>query len=552
MSLALSKARLGLLVVALTCGASFSAARVLQEQNPEEVTSRTNPITFKTGAKEVLVRVVVRDNKGNAVGTLNRDDFSVFDKSAQQKIVSFRVEMPEARMPGAPKTSPAEAPATVGAIIPDHFIGYLFDDIHIDFGDLSRVREAAIRHMVENLRPGDRAAIFTTSGQVTQDFTADVDLLRSALNRIQPRPVAEDGTLKCPWMSFYMADLIVTHNDTKAFGVATDDLMNCESIAPQFRTEAEHEVMMKAHEMMAEGNRATRMAVVTFKDIVQRMTTVPGHRVLVLASPGFLVTDDYRPDVQAAIDRAVRSNVIVGTLDVQGLWVDAANEAAKNSRSNLSYRQYIHDSQINDRDVLGQIADGTGGDFFHNSNDLAEGFRRTAATPEYSYVITFAPQNLKSDGSYHPLKVQIAKPRGLTITARRGYYAPNRVTDPEEVAKQDIEDAVFSREELAGIPIDLRTQFFKTSDYDASVAVLARVHVDGLQFKKQDGRNVDNLTIVAAVFDRNGQYVTGQEKLVELHMHDAFIETVARTAHRDPLELRSEVRRIPGARRGAR
>jgi hypothetical protein len=236
-----------------------------------------------------------------------------------------------------------------------------------------------------------------------------------------------------------------------------------------------------------------------------------------------------RADVLAAIDRAVRSNVIVSSLDVKGLWTDPGNEAAKNTRRDTAIRQYMRDSFENDADVLAQVADGTGGTFFRNNNDLAEGFRRTAATPEYSYILTFAPQNLKSDGSYHPLAVKLANPHGLTITARRGYYAPKRIDDPVEAAKQEIEDAVFSREELAGIPIDVRTEFFKTSEDAASLAVLARVRVNNLQFKKDAGRNLDNLTVVSAIFDRNGQYITAQEKLVEFHMRDEFLETIART-----------------------
>src|SRR6185369_2475142 len=163
----------------------------------------------------------------------------------------------------------------------------------------------------------------------------------------------------------------------------------------QFRQEALIEAKMKAHQLMSEGNTSSRMAILTLKNVIQRMSTVPGHRILVLASPGFLVTQDHSLDIQAALDRAVRANVIVSTLDAKGLWTDPSNEAAKNSRSNLTLRQYIRDSYERDADVMTQIADGTGGTFFHNNNDLAEGFRRTAATPEYSYVLTFAPQNLK-------------------------------------------------------------------------------------------------------------------------------------------------------------
>ncbi len=512
-----------------------------QEPAPAEVTSRTEPITFKTGAKEVIVRVVVRDGKGSAIGNLTRNDFQVFDKNAPQKIVSFRLETPAARTAGGEKPE-AEAAKPLGTIIPDHYIAYLFDDIHIEFGDLARVREAALKHMLATLRPGDRAAVYTTSGQAVQDFTDDPNLLRNALNKIVPRPMSHEGPSQCPWMSYYMADLIVTHDDQSALNVAARDVMNCEGLTAVYLQQALIEAKMKAHTTLSEGNTATRMAVLALRNIVQRMSTAPGQRILVLASPGFLVTEDHRSDLQAAIERAVRSNVIVSTLDVQGLWTEPDNQAANGARSNQQVRQYMRDTQQSDRDVLSQIADGTGGAFFHNNNDLAEGFRRTAATPEYSYVIAFSPQNLKSDGSYHPLKVTLADAKGLTVTARRGYFAPSKVTDLADAARQEIEDAIFSREELSGIPFDLHTEYFKTSGDSASIAVLTRVHVRTLSYKKADGMNKDDVTVVAAIFDHNGQYVTSEEKLLELHMHDSFLKTVAQSG----IVVRSDFEIKPG------
>ena len=74
--------------------------------------------------------------------------------------------------------------------IPERFVAYLFDDIHLNFGDLVRVRDSASRHMETTLKPTDRAAIFTTSGQVGLEFTDDRDKLKETLRRLQPRPIA--------------------------------------------------------------------------------------------------------------------------------------------------------------------------------------------------------------------------------------------------------------------------------------------------------------------------------------------------------------------------
>ena len=93
----------------------------------------------------------------------------------------------------------------------------------------------------------------------------------------------------------------------------------------------------------------------------------------------------------------------------------------------------------------------------------------------------------------------LAGKQKFSIQARRGYYAPRHGETPEEAARRDIEDAVFSQEERHGIPIGLQTQYYKTDATDAKLAVLAHVDLARVHFEKSAGRNVDDLTVVAAI-----------------------------------------------------
>ena len=147
-----------------------------------------------------------------------------------------------------------------------------------------------------------------------------------------------------------------------------------------------------------------------------------------------------------------------------------------------------------------------------------------AETPEYSYVLAFTPQNLKLDGSFHSLKVKVDSPQKLTLQARRGYYAPKNFASPEEQVKQEIEDAMFSQEQLHNLPVDLHTQFFKASDQDAKLIVIAHIDVRHLRFRKADGRNDNTLTCVSGIFNRNGNFLQATQKTVTLHLKD---ETLA-------------------------
>jgi len=54
--------------------------------------------------------------------------------------------------------------------------------------------------------------------------------------------------------------------------------------------------------------------------------------------------------------------------------------------------------------------------------------------------------------------------------------------------------------------------------------VVARVDVRHLRFRKEQGRNRNDLRVVAALFDRNGNYVTAMDKSIELRLRDETLE----------------------------
>ena len=192
--------------------------------------------------------------------------------------------------------------------------------------------------------------------------------------------------------------------------------------------------------------------------------------------------------------------------------------------------------------VMDEAASATGGRFFRGNNDMALGLDRLAGIPDYLYVLTFAPQNLKFDGHYHSLKVSLPNRKGLSVEARRGYYAPNHELSPAEQAKDEIQAAFFSTEEIRDLPASMETQFLKTGAHEATVNVVARVEVKQLRYKQEDGRNRNDVTIVCGLFDQDGNYVTGQQKVLEMRLRD---ETLAgRLA--SGIAVKSSLKTAPG------
>jgi hypothetical protein len=179
--------------------------------------------------------------------------------------------------------------------------------------------------------------------------------------------------------------------------------------------------------------------------------------------------------------------------------------------------------------VLLDLAEGTGGFAFHGDNDLGEGLRELVSAPEAYYLLAFVPQNLKFDGHFHSIRVALSGKQRLTIQARKGFYAPKHGETPAEVAARDIQDAVFSQEEQHALPVALQTQYYKTGASDAKLAVLARVDLAHIHFDKADGRNQNDLTVVAALFDRNGNFITGTQKVIAMKLRDDTLAKLSQT-----------------------
>ena len=493
-----------------------------------EVSSHDTAPTFKVRVNLVLVRVVVRDQKGNVVPNLHKEDFQLTDNRKPQTISTFSVETPESHLIAATTSADASAPADPAGVkaavaaLPQRFVALVFDDQHLNITDAMFVRNAASKFF-NGLAASDRIGIYSTSGQFTVEFTSDREQLRKALLQILPRSPSA-GTHDCPDISYYQADLIQNKSDPQALVVATEDAVQC-AFQGDERQKATAQALAQSTAIMVLGREdsSTEYAYRHMEDVMRRLASMPGQRVMVFVSPGF-IPSTLELETSGLVDRATKSNIVINTIDARGLYTpdmgdigDPYRDPPQITGYKDSYRMAAQSAQ---EDVLAQLADGTGGTFFHNRNDVDEGLREAGAAPGVTYLLGFSPQNLKLDGSLHTLKVSFAHKTNYAIQARHGYFAPRHVADPVEEAKQEIQEALFSQDEIRDLPVDLHTQFFKTTNDAARLAVLTHVDIKGVHFRKADGRTRDDLTVATAIFDENGNYVTGGEKIIEMKLLD--------------------------------
>jgi len=488
----------------------------------------------------VLVRVVVRDQQGKIVSNLKKEDFQLYDNRKLQTISSFSVETPETRTASAVACSAAEgssssADAAGGkaVVLPLRFVSMVFDDVHLSMADAVFVRDSATRFF-GGLAASDRVSLNTTSGQLTQEFTDDHDKLTKALLGIVPHSVTSHNFHDCPDVSYYQADMILNKSDQQALGVATEEALQCAFNGDtRMMAAAQNLARVAADRMVAQGDNETQYAYRHLEDVVRRLANMPGQRVLVLVSPGFITTT-LQSEASEMVDRATRANIVINTIDARGLYTpdvmgdiaDSSNDTILTAGYKASYRAA---AQFAQEDVLAQLADGTGGKFFHNRNDVDEAMREAGAAPAFSYLLGFSPQNLKIDGRFHTLKVALTSKEKFGIQARHGYFAPKTLTDPAEATKLEMQEALFSQEEIRDLPVELQTQFFKKDEAQARLAVLSRFDVKGIHFRKVQGRNNDQLTIVTGIFDENGNFVTGLSKVVEMKLLDTTYSRLSRS-----------------------
>jgi VWFA-related protein len=542
-----------------------------------EVTAKDTPFTFKSGANLVPVPVVVRDRAGHAVGNLSRDEFQLFDNGKPQMISKFSIERFSKDVLAATATpAPKEAPAPTASAgrapagstladantdgIPDRFVAYLFDDLHMSLSDLVYTRNAAKRQIDTSLHDLDRAAIYTTSGNQMQEFTSDRAKLHAALDAIAASHAVAEKTMQqngCPPVSYYMSDRIYNKNDMSAWVIAMDDVIVCANltaaqvpscvvaqsaaadgpvtcVSVNFAISDMGQQMVRAATRVAilSGDRDTEATLATLRAVVARMTSMPGQRSIVLVSPGFHVLDDRRDEETGLIERAIKANVVIGALDARGLYTQLpggdASERVTNPQTMAVKMPFVQLETMMQTDTMANLAYGTGGNFYHGTNDYDEGFARVASQPEFLYVLGFSPLDLKLDGRYHNLKVTM-KPtspnaKGVDIQARKGYYAPKYAANPADQAKQQIEEAFFSRDEIHDLAAALQTQYFKLDTGDATLSAVAKVDVRKLAFKRDGDRNRNDITVVTGLFDIDGNYVGGAQKVVEMRLLDETLE----------------------------
>lgn len=510
--------------------------------------------TFQSSTTLVEVTAVVRNGQGKAIGDLTVEDFRLFDAGKRQTISSFRIE--KLRRANESSRQPAAAAETSPAL-PDRFIAFVLDDQNLVPEHFPNATLAAIHYLPE-LRPGDRAAVVTTSGHTILPFTGDRDKLREAfshmvsLNRRATFDVSGlNSEISCK-ITYLKADWIVNGDPSS--------LQNC--VAPAWKPpqvqlgpqrpgtgltlappgEAhqiflENQVRAFAESIVQAGDRDVQSYFLGLARLIGAMSHMPGERSIVLLSPGMYIPPRLRNLQDWTIRNALRAGVVLSGIDPRGVYIrnDPDDPSTMSDAWGLAETQERFGFMEN-------VTSGTGGTFLRGDNDIQGAIRRIDSTPEFVYVLGFSPTQLKLDGKLHPLKVTLNRQRGLSVKARSGYYAVEKEPDETARRQQRMQDAFFSEHQVHDVAVELRVRSSHKPNTSIVLTAIAEIGLSNVPFRKDGPVNRSDLTMVVGIFDQNGNLVKDFWKDITLHPSDESLAALRRSG----LELTTDFDVPPG------
>jgi hypothetical protein len=250
--------------------------------------------------------------------------------------------------------------------------------------------------------------------------------------------------------------------------------------------------------------------------IVKWMETKPGRRTVVFVSPGVSLTKD-RARMQRVLEEANRQKIVINTLDARGVYTAAGYSGQSTGPQRPKTMALNSQEAVDQTELLVNLADGTGGTHYLNSNDISGGLKQLGDEPAITYILTFSPTAAKGDGAFHELKLQLTGEPRYQIEARNGYYDDKKVDDSKQV-EAEIHRALYSGNELLDMPMDLKLAAAKNGTADAKIQIAVLLGIKNVPFRKEADRNCNVLTTAVAIFDENGNYVMGGEKSFDLRL----------------------------------
>ena len=382
----------------------------------------------------VQLCVVVRGERGQVVQNLSRNNFRLWDDGRLQRITDFASNVVPAPVLNL------KVPGTV------RYTALYFDDLHYNFVDTIRVTDSAYSYFGPTLGPRNKVGVFTSSGEITLNFTDNRKKFHQALLAIRPHLPSARQAKACPPISDFQAYLLLYVHDPLALKIAFEDMDGCQgrngqadppadNLPMKMLRQMKRTVDARAREVIAESDARSQETLKGLDNLISKVATLPDPRAIIVASPGFLAGPQAR-QVDLVARRATHLHIIVSALDTTGLIQQLSPPPPTHNRRLDAEREaivYAKNQMMADRasmasDVLLDLSTMTGGNFIANMDDLESGFKATVPLPLAYYVLGYYPNDSRDNGHFHSVRVRVVGRGLMGVQAPPGYYAKGTVS----------------------------------------------------------------------------------------------------------------------------
>jgi VWFA-related protein len=502
-----------------------------------------------TRAEIVRLDAVVTDAQGRPVRDLKETDFEVLEDGEPQHVTNFLfvgpAEGPAAAGLARERPAGEGAPPPPGAG-PGRFVVIVVDDLHIAANNLEYVKPALRRFVAETVQPGDRVALIPVGspGGVRQ-LSSDRTWLEGAIEGLKSRD-AFVAPARGSQMTPAQAEMVL-RGDPNALRLAARSIIaepgSVYDGGPRAAVEgqgagsaggaagvaavteaakeraAEGEARRQAEGILSEAMRFSGATLHTIADVILSVAELPGRKICLVVSDGFLLGTGTRSDqtraFRSVVDAATRSGTVVYALDSLGLALTGGDASVAGAAVPPGLQQRVDRASAHlFQETLSSLASDTGGFLVHGTNEPTPGLVRMLADNEAYYLMAYEPTNTKHDGHFRRIEVRVPGRSGLTVRTRAGYFAPDDrkqaarpgAPAPLPVALSATEARAALGETLPakGIPVSLTVDYLDLPPAGPQAIVRARLEVAELPWREAEGRRRADVDVVGGVFDASG------------------------------------------------
>ncbi len=412
-------------LVALTAGLSAQAPAV-----PPPSTASTQGPTFKVQVDLVTSDIIVRDEKGNFIPDLKKEEFEIFEDGVKQDITSMTV------VTGGRVTNvmaPPPPPPPEGIVLPpsrprNDVSGRIFlffvDDLHLQFHNTGRVRDLFKRISKELVHEGDMFGIVSSGpSSIAIDMTYDKTRLDEAIKKMAgselkpsdiiqgasgaegPSEVRYRAHVAFSTVNDLLNNLDSVHNRRKAliyvsdgydFNPFQDSRLGLMDPNSPF---AQNEFAKNQNQANSQNGNGSNPATDPFTQQQKQSET--------------FADADLARELGELTRQANRSNVTMYTIDPRGLVGMGDIDEQVDPQQ---WSEYVRKSQ----DSLRVIAEETGGIAVVNQNDFSKALKRIDAETSDYYVLGYYSKNPDATRRRRQVEVKIAR-KGANPWFRKEY-----------------------------------------------------------------------------------------------------------------------------------